>query len=218
MPMTSRSSIKQQIQRVREQAIVAAVNRLLATKGYDAMTVDEVAAEAGMAKASLYKLFTSKEELAGAAMVGVLDRALAFVDGLRDEAAQAAEAGIPIRPLNQLKAVTRWAMQTQLEGEMPSLPAQNSNLSASLQSNDAYMDRLIALSNRLSIWITEAQTSGQLQAALPAELVLYTLFARACDPVVALLKESGQYTHTQIIDWVTSTTFDGLADVKSMAH
>ncbi|MBB1652382.1 MULTISPECIES: TetR/AcrR family transcriptional regulator [Delftia] len=209
--MTSRSSIKEQIQRVREQAIVAAVNRLLATKGYDAMTVDEVAAEAGMAKASLYKLFTSKEELAGAAMVGVLDRALAFVDGLRDTAAQAAEAGTPVRPLDQLKAVTCWAMQTQLEGEMPSLPAQNSNLSASLQSNDAYMDRLIALSNRLSIWITEAQTSGQLQPTLPAELVLYTLFARACDPVVALLKESGQYTHAQIIDWVTGTTFDGLA-------
>ena len=75
----------------------------------DAMTVDEVAAEAGMAKASLYKLFTSKEELAGAAMVGVLDRALAFVDGLRDEAAQAAETGAPIRPLDQLKAVTCWA-------------------------------------------------------------------------------------------------------------
>ncbi|ARU05122.1 TetR family transcriptional regulator [Comamonas serinivorans] len=208
--MTSRS-IKEQIQRVREQAIVAAVNRLLATKGYDAMTVDEVAAEAGMAKASLYKLFTSKEELAGAAMVGVLDRALAFVDGLREAANQAAETGTPTRALDQLKAVTRWAMQTQLEGEMPSLPAQNSTLSASLQSNDAYMDRLIALSNRLSIWIAEAQTSGQLQAALPAELVLYTLFARACDPVVALLKESGQYTHAQIVDWVCSTTFDGLA-------
>lgn len=209
--MTSRTSIKEQIQRVREQAIVTAVNRLLANKGYDAMTVDEVAAEAGMAKASLYKLFTSKEELAGAAMVGVLDRALAFVDGLRDEAAQAAETARPVRPLDQLKAVTRWAMQTQLEGQMPSLPAQNSNLSASLQSNDAYMDRLISLSNRLSIWITEAQTSGQLQPTLPAELVLYTLFARACDPVVALLKESGQYTHAQIIDWVSSTTFDGLA-------
>lgn len=209
--MTSRTSIKEQIQRVREQAIVTAVNRLLANKGYDAMTVDEVAAEAGMAKASLYKLFTSKEELAGAAMVGVLDRALAFVDGLRDEAAQAAETARPVRPLDQLKAVTRWAMQTQLEGQMPSLPAQNSNLSASLQSNDAYMDRLISLSNRLSIWITEAQTSGQLQPTLPAELVLYTLFARACDPVVALLKESGLYTHVQIIDWVSSTTFDGLA-------
>ncbi|MEJ5125667.1 helix-turn-helix domain-containing protein [Comamonas sp. MYb21] len=209
--MNARSAIKEQIQRVREEAIVTAVNRLLATKGYDAMTVDEVAAEAGMAKASLYKLFTSKEELAGAAMVGVLDRALGFVDGLRSAADAAAEAGQPIAALEQLKAVVRWAMRTQLEGQMPSLPAQNSNLSASLQSNDAYMDRLIALSNRLSIWITEAQTRGQLPAALPAELVLYTLFARACDPVLGLLKDSGQYSDDQIIDWVTGTTFYGLA-------
>lgn len=209
--MNARSSIKEQIQRVREEAIVTAVNRLLATKGYDAMTVDEVAAEAGMAKASLYKLFTSKEELAGAAMVGVLDRALGFVDGLRSAAEQSVESGGAISALDQLKAVVRWAMRTQLEGEMPSLPAQNSNLSASLQSNDAYMDRLIALSNRLSIWITEAQTSGQLPRHLPAELVLYTLFARACDPVLGLLKESGQYSDDQIIDWVTSTTFYGLA-------
>ena len=45
----ARLSYKEQIQRVREDAIVEAVNRLLATKGYDAMTVDEVAAEAGNA-------------------------------------------------------------------------------------------------------------------------------------------------------------------------
>lgn len=209
--MVTRPSIREQVQRVREEAIVAAVNRLLASKGYDAMTVDEVAAEAGLAKASLYKLFPSKEELAGAAMVGVLDRALAFVDGLRERAAEAARAGAPVAAVDQLKAVTRWAMKTQLEGEMPSLPAQNSSLSASLQSNDAYMDRLIALSNRLATWIAEAQALGRLNPALPSELVLYTLFARACDPVVALLKSSGQYTHEQIVEWVTSTTFDGLA-------
>ncbi len=192
--------------RMREDAIVVAVNRLLATKGYDAMTVDEVAAEAGLAKASLYKHFTSKEELAGAAMVAVLDRALAFVDGLRSQAQLAA-----VRPVDQLKAVARWAMQTQLEGEMPSLPSQNSSLSESLKSNDAYMDRLIDLSNKLSIWIAEAQTSGQINPSLPAELVLYTLFARACDPVVEMLKSSGQYTDEQILDWVLSTTFEGMA-------
>lgn len=192
--------------RMREDAIVAAVNRLLATKGYDAMTVDEVAAEAGLAKASLYKHFTSKEELAGAAMVAVLDRALGFVEGLRSQAQLAA-----VRPVDQLKAVARWAMQTQLEGEMPSLPSQNSSLSESLKSNDAYMDRLIDLSNKLSIWIAEAQTSGQINPQLPAELVLYTLFARACDPVVDMLKSSGQYTDEQILEWVLSTTFDGMA-------
>ncbi len=205
--MSARALIRQQVQRVREQAIVGAVNHLLSTKGYDTMTVDEVAAEAGLSKASLYKLFPSKEELAGAAMVAALDRALDFVDGLRNKATLTPGA---IDSVTQLRAVARWAMQCQLEGEMPSLPAHNSSLSASLQANDAYMDRLISLSNKLSTWIADAQARGTLNATLPAELVLYTLFARACDPVVGMLKASGQYTHEQILEWVDAATFQGL--------
>ena len=65
--------------RAREDAIVSSVNRLLADKGYDVMTVDEVAADVGIAKASLYKHFPSKEALAAAAMIRMLDRALAFI-------------------------------------------------------------------------------------------------------------------------------------------
>ena len=91
---------REKVLRFREDAIVEAVNRLLATKGYDLMTVDEVAAEAGIAKASLYKHFTSKEELAAAAMVRVLDRALAQLETLRADAAAS--------PVEQLKAVARW--------------------------------------------------------------------------------------------------------------
>ena len=60
--------------RVREDAIVESVNRLLADKGFDLMTVDEVAADVGIAKASLYKHFPSKEALAAAAMVRLLQR------------------------------------------------------------------------------------------------------------------------------------------------
>ncbi|MEJ5897202.1 helix-turn-helix domain-containing protein [Aquabacterium sp. G14] len=205
----ARLSYKEQIQRIREDAIVEAVNRLLATKGYDAMTVDEVAAEAGMAKASVYKHFASKEDLAAAAMIRALDRAVTFVDGLRENP--------DARPIEQLKAVARWAITSQLEGEMPSLPSQNSALSNSLQANEAYMDRLISLSNKLSIWITEAQTSGELNPDLPAEMTLYMLFALACDPVVGMLKASGMYTNEQILAWVTTATFDGVSPLRAAA-
>ena len=198
----ARPSFKEQIQRVREDAIVEAVNRLLASKGYDAMTVDEVAAEAGMAKASVYKHFASKEDLAAAAMVRALDRAVNFVDALREHA--------DVPPIDQLKAVAGWAIASQLAGEMPSLPAQNSSLTSSLMANEAYADRLINLSNKLTTWITEAQTSGQLNRDLPTEMTLYILFARACDPVVGMLKASGNYTDEQIQAWVSTTTFDGL--------
>ena len=56
-------SFKEQMLQAREDAIVRTVNRLLAEKGFDAMTVDEVAAAVGIAKASLYKHFPSKEDL-----------------------------------------------------------------------------------------------------------------------------------------------------------
>jgi TetR/AcrR family transcriptional regulator of autoinduction and epiphytic fitness len=195
-------SFKEQMLRVREDAIVSSVNRLLAEKGFDAMTVDEVAADVGIAKASLYKHFDSKEELAAAAMVRVLEQALEVIARLELDA----EAS----PLAHLKAVARWTMQVQLAGEMPSLPAQNSALRGALMTHKVYMDRLMALSDKLGIWIIAAQKAGQINPKLPPELVLYTLFARACDPVLGLLKVGGQYSDEQIIEMLLTTCFQGL--------
>ncbi len=73
-------SFKEQMLQAREEAIIRVVNLLLAEKGFEAMTVDEVAASVGIAKASLYKHFPSKEDLAAAAMVSVMRRAQAFLD------------------------------------------------------------------------------------------------------------------------------------------
>jgi TetR/AcrR family transcriptional regulator of autoinduction and epiphytic fitness len=199
----TRVSIKEQMQRVREDAIVDAVNQLLATKGYELMTVDEVAAEAGLAKASLYKLFTSKEELAAAAMVRVLERALAQADALERQPDASAR--------DRLEAMVRWTLQVQLAGEMPTLPAQNSRLVSALKAHRAYMDRLFELSDRLGGWIVEAQKRGGLDPKLPSELVLFTMFARACDPVLGMLKASGQYSDEQLVELLMATTFHGLA-------
>ena len=197
-----RISFREQVLQVREEAILASVNRLLAEKGFDVMTVEEVAADVGIAKASLYKHFTSKEELAAAAMVRVLDRALAQIEALRADTAAS--------PVEQLKAVARWTMQVQLAGEMPSLPAQNSALRAALLANRLYIDRLMQVSDLLGAWITAAQAAGSLNAGLPAEVILYTLFARACDPVLGLLKAGGNYADEQIIEILLSSCFDGL--------
>ena len=195
---------KEQMRRVREDAIVSSVNRLLAEKGFDAMTVDEVAADVGIAKASLYKHFASKEELAAAAMVRVLEQALGYIETL--------EADKAATPLAQLKAVARWTMQVQLAGEMPSLPAQNSTLRSALAAHKVYLDRLMEVSDKLGAWITAAQKAGQISAELPPELVLYTLFARACDPVLGVLKATGQYSDEQIIELLLTTCFKGLGE------
>ena len=197
-------SFKQQMLKAREDAIIETVNQLLAEKGFEAMTVDEVAATVGIAKASLYKHFPSKEDLAAAAMVRVMQRAQAFLKTLPPLTTP------KTRPLDNIRAVARWTMQLKLAGQMPSLPSQNSSLRATLIANADYMDGLLEVSDTLGAWIEAAQKAGTLNPKLPAIAVLYTLYARACDPVLEFLKMGGQHDDAQIIDMVLSTCFDGL--------
>ena len=196
----AKTSFKAQMLRAREDAIVIAVNRLLAEKGFDLMTVDEVALEVGIAKASLYKHFSSKEDLAAAAMVRVIGLAQAYLTGLAPAA----------KPIDQLKSVARWMLQQQLKGEMPSLPSQNSTLRANLMANKAYLDGLMNISDQIGGWIEAAQTDGTLSKKVPPLVVLYTLYSKACDPVPGFLKAGGQHTDEEIIDIVLATCFDGL--------
>ncbi|MES2385156.1 MAG: helix-turn-helix domain-containing protein [Pseudomonadota bacterium] len=193
-------SFKAQMLAVREDAIIHAVNRLLAEKGFDLMTVDQVAAEVGIAKASLYKHFPSKEDLAAAAMVRVMQRAQAFLASLPADG----------RPLDQLKAMVRWMLTLQLAGEMPSLPHHNSTLRTALVNNKAYLDGLMQVSDQLGGWIEKAQADGSLNKQLPPVLVLYTLYARACDPVLEFLKAGGQHSDEEVIALVLQTCFEGL--------
>jgi AcrR family transcriptional regulator len=154
----------------------------------------------GIAKASLYKHFSSKEDLAAAAMVRVIGLAQSFLASLPADAA----------PLGQLKAVARWMLELQIKGEMPSLPSQNSSLRANLMSNKAYLDGLMQISDQIGGWIEAAQADGSLSASVPPLVVLYTLYARACDPVPGFLKAGGQHSDEEIIDLVLATCFDGL--------
>lgn len=117
----ARLSFREQVLRVREDAIVEAVNRLLADKGFDLMTVDEVAAEVGIAKASLYKHFCSKEELCSAAMVQILARVRTYLSALPAE--------LPAH--EKLRALVRWSLERLLTNEMPLLPSRNSTLVSS---------------------------------------------------------------------------------------
>ena len=199
----TRLSFRQKVLAAREEAIVSTVMRLLAEKGFDQMTVDEVAADVGIAKASLYKHFASKEALAAAAMVQAL--------GLALDQVQAQQALAGASAMDRLQAITRWTLQTQMAGAMPTLPAENSALRNALIAHRGYMDRLMTLSDELGAWIVQAQTDGDIDSLLPPEAVLFTVYARACDPVLGFLKAGGRYSDAQIIDWVMSTCFNGLA-------
>lgn len=185
----------------REEAIVDSASRLLARKGFDAMTVDDVAADVGIAKASLYKHFTSKEELAAAAVVRVMAGAGEFLDSIDDARA----------PHDKLRAVVHWLLQAQLAGQLPQLPGRNSSLRASLQAHAGVNRAFQGLADRLDDWIRAAQEAGTITTALPVEVVRGTLLARAYDPAAEILQAGGRHSDEAIVELVTATCFDGLS-------
>ena len=82
MSILGKLSFKDQAFRLREDAILDACTRILVSKGFDLMTMDDVANEVGISKPSLYKHFKSKDDLACEAMVRLLDGAQEFLDQL----------------------------------------------------------------------------------------------------------------------------------------
>lgn len=194
-------TFKQRMMLERESLIIETVNHLLATKGYDAMTVDEIADTVGIAKASLYRHFPSKEALGMAALVDIMHKALEVINQLNatDQTA-----------IDKLKALTQWAMRLKLAQKMPNLPSENSQLRELLIANDDYTNNLVMLSDSIGEWIEQAQAEGKLQSNIPGLAVLYTLYARACDPVLGFLRSSQLYDDDEIIAIVTRTCFEGL--------
>lgn len=194
-------TFKQRMMLERESLIIETVNHLLATKGYDAMTVDEIADTVGIAKASLYRHFPSKEALGMAALVDIMHKALEVINQLNatDQTA-----------IDKLKALTQWAMRLKLAQKMPNLPSENSQLRELLIANDDYTNNLVMLSDGIGEWIEQAQAEGKLQSNIPGLAILYTLYARACDPVLGFLRSSQLYDDDEIIAIVTRTCFEGL--------
>jgi TetR/AcrR family transcriptional regulator, regulator of autoinduction and epiphytic fitness len=185
---------------LREEAILDATNRLLGDKGYEAMSMDDIAAEVGIAKGSLYKHFESKESLAAAVMTRLLQQTRDALSALPAETTA----------IQKLQGLLRWTLQQRLAGGVPHLPSTSPMLQQSLLGNQPYMQCLIALSEEIGELIQLARSGGSLNGHLRDEFVLYTLYARTCDPTLDFLKAGGSMTDDEIVDQMVTACFDGL--------
>ena len=197
---------KKQTLRLRENAILAAAHRLLAQKGFDLITMDEIAADVGIAKPSLYKHFVSKEQLVGAAMIRLIDGALDFIDQI-----PATES-----PMVKMKSVLNWAPQVRLSGGLPYLPATSPLVREMLLKNIRYVSKLLKLNSRVAAMVQNARQTGELRSDLPDDVILFSFYARSCDPAIDFLRLYCKLDNEAIIAHITSNCFDGLAQPIAM--
>ena len=79
-----------------------------------------------------------------------------------------------------------------------------------LLNNTRYISRLMDLNELMGQLIEKAKSEGAIRKDLPTEVVLFTVYARSCDPTLDYLRVGDQYTDDQVIHFLLTTCFDGL--------
>jgi AcrR family transcriptional regulator len=201
MSIFEKISFKKQSFKLREDVILDATQRLLASKGFDLMTMDDVAAEAGLAKPSLYKHFKSKEDLVGEVMTRLVDEAMDFLDAQSPA----------LSPTQKLRGLLEWALRVRFSGGLPFLPSTSSHVREMLVRNLGYVTKVLRLNGRLTKLVEKAQELGELRSDLPVDVILYSFYARTCDPAADYLKLYSKMDDEAIVSHMLEVCFGGIA-------
>jgi len=200
MSILAKFSFKDQAFKLRESAILDATTSVLSTKGYDLMTMDDVAGAVGISKPSLYKHFKSKEELVGEAMIRLLDGAIDQIAAL--------DSGLS--PVQKLSALLEWALRVRLGGGLPFLPSTSPHVRDMLMRNVKYMLKVLKLNRQLEALVKLGQKDGTLNAELPSDVILFSYYARTCDPAVEFLSKFSKMSDDDIVRHMLTVAFKGL--------
>jgi AcrR family transcriptional regulator len=203
--MEIRIPFKKQQFDAREEAIIDAVNALLSEKGFDLMTMDDVAERVGIAKGSLYKHFSSKEKLAGAAMVRLLKLTLVELDGYPEQ----------LPAIEKIRCILAWSLQLRLRGGVPHLPSTSRTLQRNLMLNFDYMSVALRVNKRFHQLVATARTEGALNPLVPDDVLVYTLYSRSCDPTVEFLLRDKRLSHEQIVESMVHATIGGFLSLEA---
>ena len=104
----------------------------------------------------------------------------------------------------------RLRLYLRLEGGLPLLPSTSSTLQSNMLSNREYVKRILDMNARMTTLVAAAQAQGVIDPELPADVVVFALYARTCDPAVEYLRMTGHYTNQQVIDYLVRVAFAGL--------
>jgi AcrR family transcriptional regulator len=199
MSIFGKLSFKDQAFKLRENAILDAATSVLGSKGYDLMTMDDVAGAVGISKPSLYKHFKSKEDLVGEALIRLIDGAVEYLAQLDDT----------LSPKNKLAALLEWALRVRLDGGLPFLPSTSAHVRDMLMRNLKYVTRVLKLNGQIEKLVLAAQKGGELDASLPSDVILFSYYARTCDPAVEYLQRFSKMSNDDVVRHMLQVAFDG---------
>ncbi len=197
---------RDQRRRTRERVILEAAQELMEQHGYDAMTMDDLAARAGITKPTLYQHFPSKEEIAVRAIVHRMRYAREFLAEL-DPASPA---------ITRLETFLRRMVEAKFSpGHLPIGPATRMALAPILRAHPDYQVEFDLLVNAVSDVIEQAKAEGTFRRHLPTRAAVQMMFSVLRDGDFEKMVESGTIAFPVLADTIVGILLNGMCSTKA---
>jgi AcrR family transcriptional regulator len=192
-------SIRERMRQAREDALLDTVMALFAEKGYAAVTTEDIAARAGVSKATLYDHFPSKDAMAVRVVLRILARTLDHVRGLD-----------PRRPaIERFAECVRFALRSRLmvaQAAGDALPA----LQTIVQDHPDYRARHAEIVAEVSKIVEQAKSEGSADRRANTRVAVHVAIAAVRDIELTRLVTYGSDRAEDVIEGVVGMLCHGL--------
>ncbi len=184
--------VQRQVRR-REETILNAAHALMLEKGYAAMTMDDLAARAGITKPTLYRYFSSKETIAVKALVRLIRRGREYL----------AQIDPQLPAIERIEQAIRWVLHARYIEGHGMFGAAREGLNPIIRSHRDYQNEVHLLLEIFTGMIEDGKQEGSIAP---------NLVTRAAAQVVFSVVRDWEYDHLLLSsEWPRDAFLETLA-------
>jgi len=163
------TSLRERRQQLLREEILEAARALLSEKGYVAMSMDELAAQVGISKPTLYSHFATKDDIVVKTVVREMERLIALIES----------DGNGQSPLQRLMVVMRKFIKLHAEKDRMEPRSWTPELFQLLCSREEALSCMRRVDAAIVALIEAGMTAGEIDARLDARTVASAFFGLA---------------------------------------
>ena len=183
----------------RDEAILNAAFALIVEDGYDALTMEGLAARVGISRQTLYHHFKSREDIALRAILTLMDQAIDAIQSFDQS----------LIPIERLKLIVRWMLESRFQPACAALVKVRHSI-MTVKSHPDYQRAFERRAAALAQIVEAAQARHELRTDLPSRLIVQMLLGLVSDASYEGLIANEQTTRDQVADAIVDVFFTGL--------
>ena len=199
VPPEERPGLRERQRQARSEAILEAAFALIVEQGYDALTMEGLAARVGISRQTLYHHFASREDIALRAVLTLMEQGI--------ETIQSFDLSLP--PAERLRRVVRWMLESRFQPARAALVKVRHSL-MTVKSHPDYQRAFERRAAALAQIVAAAQDAGELRADLPSRLIVQMLLGLVSDASYEGLIAAEQTTLPEVTEAILDVFFTGL--------